>query len=99
LEILVMQDRFAMVLSASDVERAKPAPDLYLLAAERLGLKPARCFAIEDSAAGVAAARAAGCPVIGFTGFNVTKTPLEGAALMINQWHELTYERLRALVA
>jgi mannitol-1-/sugar-/sorbitol-6-/2-deoxyglucose-6-phosphatase len=46
--------------SALDEPRGKPAPDVYLAAARRLGLSPARCLAVEDSPAGVVAAKAAG---------------------------------------
>ena len=57
----------SIIVTASDVEHMKPAPDIYLLAAERLGLPADRCIAIEDSAPGGAAARAAGCYLIGLT--------------------------------
>lgn len=50
------------------VERPKPAPDVYLLALEKLSLTPKDCWAIEDSRAGVMAADAAGIKVIGFLG-------------------------------
>ncbi|MGJ4802860.1 HAD family hydrolase [Luteimonas sp. SDU82] len=53
-------DRFDAVCTSSDVPRPKPAPDVYLLAAERLGVEPARCLVLEDSPAGVRAALAAG---------------------------------------
>src|SRR5882724_1691779 len=56
------------IFSATQVKRGKPAPDLFLLAAESMGTAPARCLVIEDSVAGVAAARAAGMTVLGFTG-------------------------------
>jgi HAD superfamily hydrolase (TIGR01509 family) len=56
------------IYSADHVARAKPAPDLFLYAAEALAITPARCLVLEDSANGVAAARAAGMPVWGFTG-------------------------------
>ena len=56
------------VFSASQVSRGKPHPDVFLFAAETMGVKPARCLVIEDSAPGVIAARAAGMPVVGFTG-------------------------------
>ncbi len=46
--------------SALDEPRGKPAPDVYLAAARRLGFSPARCLAVEDSPAGVLAAKAAG---------------------------------------
>ena len=52
------------VLSREDVARGKPAPDVYLAAAKRIGVAPAHCLAIEDTARGVAAAKAAGCTVI-----------------------------------
>src|SRR5262249_22439663 len=56
------------IFSATQVERGKPAPDLYQFAAQSMGVPPARCLAIEDSVAGVTAARAAGMTVLGFTG-------------------------------
>lgn len=56
------------VYSASMVAHGKPAPDLFLLAAARLGASPADCVVIEDSPAGIHAARAAGMRVIGFLG-------------------------------
>lgn len=59
-------DKFTeVVVTATDVEHLKPAPDIYLLAAEKLGLAPQDCIAIEDSAPGGVAAKAAGCYLIG----------------------------------
>ena len=59
-------DRFTdVVVTATDVADLKPAPDIYLLAAERLGLAPNECIAIEDSPPGGQAAKAAGCYLIG----------------------------------
>jgi HAD superfamily hydrolase (TIGR01509 family) len=56
------------LFSASMVERGKPAPDLFLHAAAAMGVRPDRSVVIEDSPYGVAAGRAAGMTVIGFTG-------------------------------
>jgi len=56
------------IFSADMVASPKPAPDIYLLAAERMGVSPGFCIVIEDSPAGVLAARTAGMRVIGFTG-------------------------------
>jgi HAD superfamily hydrolase (TIGR01509 family) len=62
-------DRFAPHLfSAMQVERGKPAPDLFLFAASQMNTPPARCVVVEDSVPGVTAARAAEMTVIGFTG-------------------------------
>ncbi|MBN9070033.1 MAG: HAD-IA family hydrolase [Rhizobiales bacterium] len=55
------------IFSASQVARGKPAPDVFLFAAERSGERPADCIVVEDSVAGVTAARAAGMRVVGFT--------------------------------
>ena len=57
---LNLDDVFDAIAVAEDVERGKPAPDVYWLAARRLGLPPAQCLALEDAPNGVLAARAAG---------------------------------------
>lgn len=54
--------------SASQVKRAKPAPDVFMFAASQMGADPADCLVIEDSVAGVTAARRAGMRVVGFVG-------------------------------
>jgi HAD superfamily hydrolase (TIGR01509 family) len=56
-----------LVFSAQDVGRGKPAPDLFLYAAERMGVAPERCAVVEDSPLGVRAGLAAGMDVYGFT--------------------------------
>ncbi|OAV45720.1 HAD family phosphatase [Lewinella sp. 4G2] len=59
-------DKFTdVVITATDVTHRKPAPDIYQLAAQRLGLPPEQCIAIEDSNPGGDAAKAAGCYLIG----------------------------------
>jgi len=55
---------FATSVCGDEVPRGKPAPDPYRQAAELLGLDPAHCLAVEDSATGTASAEAAGCPVL-----------------------------------
>ena len=58
----------APVFSASMVSRGKPAPDLFLLAADSMGVLPSRCLVVEDSVPGIVAARSAGMSVWRFTG-------------------------------
>ncbi len=63
LEKLSFSEHFETVVCRGDAERIKPAPDLYLEAARRLGLAPADCLVIEDSLNGVKSAKAAGMSV------------------------------------
>ncbi|MFJ4921534.1 HAD family hydrolase [Streptomyces sp. NPDC088725] len=55
---------FALSVAGDEVDRTKPHPDPYLVAARGLGVDPARCVVVEDTATGVAAAEAAGCRVV-----------------------------------
>jgi HAD superfamily hydrolase (TIGR01509 family) len=63
---LGLTDLFAVTVSSEEVPRGKPAPDVYLEAARRLGVRPAQCVAVEDSASGIRAAHAAGMRVVAY---------------------------------
>lgn len=60
----VGREQFTATVSADDVIRTKPHPDPYLAGARALGVDPARCVALEDSATGATSARAAGCVTV-----------------------------------
>jgi len=76
--------------SATEVPRGKPAPDVFLLAAQRMGVAPARCVVIEDSVNGVLAGRAAGMTVFGFAGLTAPAKLIDaGAALVLSHMREL----------
>ncbi|MFJ7242952.1 HAD family hydrolase [Streptomyces olivaceus] len=76
------------IFSSQDVGRGKPAPDLFLYAAERMGVAPARCVVVEDSPLGVQAAAAAGMDVYGFTGMT-SAARLAGATRLFGDMGEL----------
>jgi HAD superfamily hydrolase (TIGR01509 family) len=59
-----MTDTFDAIVTSDDVMHAKPAPDIYLEVCRRLGVAPGEAVALEDSAAGIAAAKAAGLTCI-----------------------------------
>lgn len=65
LDALAWHGRFGAIVAAEDVRRGKPDPEVFLVAAERLGVDPSACVVVEDAAAGVAAGQAAGMRVIG----------------------------------
>ena len=69
------------IFSAAEVAQGKPSPDLFLFAARAMGAAPKDCLVIEDSVAGVAAARAAGMRVFGFVGASHFSRLDEGADL------------------
>ena len=64
LDLAGLAEYFQVTVSSEEVARGKPAPDVYLEAARRLGVEPARCAAVEDSHAGIRSAKAAGMRVI-----------------------------------
>ena len=69
LGVTKLKDRFlGRIFSADQVERPKPAPDLYLYCAQQMGVLPQDCLVIEDSPRGVSAGVAAGMSVFGYTG-------------------------------
>jgi HAD superfamily hydrolase (TIGR01509 family) len=96
LELSGLAERFAVTISSEEVERGKPAPDVYLEAALRLGAEPARCAAIEDSENGIRAARAAGMRVLALPNPHYPPDPeaLAEANEVIGSLHELTWERV-----
>ena len=82
-------DYFDAVVSGMDVQNGKPAPDIFLLAAEKLGMDPAECVVIEDSANGVRGAIAAGMHCIGFRNPNSGNQDLSPAHRIIDHLSEL----------
>ena len=75
--------------SASQVARGKPAPDLFRYAARSLRVPARRCVVVEDSRHGVAAARAAGMPVVGFAGGITPAAQLVDANVVIQDMGDL----------
>ncbi len=94
LELAAIADAFAVTVSSEEVGRGKPAPDVYLEAARRLGVAPDRCVAIEDSANGIRAADAAEMTVIAVPNREFPPDPesLRQAAKVLISLEELTPE-------
>lgn len=92
---------FAATVSSEEVGRGKPAPDVYLEAARRLGVEPANAAAIEDSHAGIASARGAGLRVIAIPNrvFPPGERALAEADLILPSLEELTADAVAGLGA
>ena len=84
LELTGLYERFAgHIFSATEVASGKPAPDLFLHAASRMGAAPGDCVVVEDSRYGVQAARAAGMDVLGYAGGLTPGDVLEGPRTVV----------------
>jgi len=94
-----LTDAFQVTLSTEEVPRGKPYPDVYLAAAEKLGLAPAVCAAVEDSSNGLRSAAAAGLAVVAVPHGVYPPAPdaLAGASLIVSDLSSLTVEAIDRL--
>ncbi|HEY2742125.1 MAG TPA: HAD family phosphatase [Gaiellaceae bacterium] len=97
LELAGIADCFSATVSSEEVARGKPAPDVYLEAARRLGVEPGRCAAVEDSHAGIRSAKSAGMRVVAIpnTSYPPDDEALELADAVVGSLDELTVDVLR----
>ena len=86
---------FDVTVCGDDVRRGKPDPEPYLLAAARLGVPAAGCVVLEDSPTGIAAARAAGCPVIAVPSVPVPPRP---GLITVDSLEEVGFDRLEGIM-
>jgi HAD superfamily hydrolase (TIGR01509 family) len=91
-----LDSAFQATVSSEEVARGKPAPDVYLAAARRLGVAPARCAAVEDSHAGILSARAAGLRVLAIPNRRYPPDPdaLAAADDVLSSLDDLTPDRI-----
>lgn len=98
LELLGLSEFFADAVTAEDVTRGKPDPEVFLKAADKMGLDPAACAVIEDTGHGIEAARAAGMKGIAVLTTHGKKELAEaGADLILTSLRELDVQLLRSL--
>ncbi len=87
---------FAHIVVGDEVSRGKPHPEPYLAAAQRLGVEPAACIAIEDSPTGAASAKAAGCFVLGVP--HVVEVPADTVNAVVPSLEGVDVAMLRRLL-
>lgn len=92
-----LKDYIKVFVSADDVKRGKPDPEIFLTAAEKLGIPPASCLVIEDARNGVKAAKAAGMRCIGLQNLNSGNQDLSEADLVIGNFNELNLDIIKGL--
>jgi len=89
---------FDAVVHGMDVTRGKPDPQVFLLAAERLGIPPHRCVVVEDAPLGIAAAKAAGMASVGLASTGRARQALAAADLVVDSLAELSPAVLQDLL-
>jgi beta-phosphoglucomutase len=100
LELLGLRRYFDAVIAMEDTQRGKPDPQVFLVAAERLGVVPVCCVVLEDAVAGVQAARAGGmkCIAVSFVGHHPAASLMAaGADLVVQNLEQVTAEVVRGL--
>ena len=97
LEAMNARDLMSAVVSADDVTRGKPDPQVFTVACERLDLDPGRCVVVEDAPAGIAAARAAGTRTVAVLMHHPAEA-FERADCVVSRLAELSGEQLKLLV-
>jgi HAD superfamily hydrolase (TIGR01509 family) len=97
LDKLQIRHYFDVTVIAAMVQKAKPAPDIYLKSAELLNIKPENCLVFEDAPAGIAAARSAGMKIAGVA-TSLPKERLTEADLIINDFTEITLNKIKQIV-
>lgn len=92
LEGLGLTGRFPVVASGQEVVHGKPSPEIFLLAAERLGIEPGACLVFEDSPAGVAASSGAGMRTVAVRTAYTARLALPGADIIVDSLEDLPDE-------
>ena len=90
-------DRFATIATGSDVQRVKPAPDVFLLAAQRLEVAAGQCVVLEDAEKGVMAAKAAGMKCIAVPSGHTADHDFSQADLVVESLDKITMDMIDAL--
>jgi beta-phosphoglucomutase len=86
------------VVTGRDVTRGKPDPQVFLIAAERMGVRPTQCAVVEDAPAGIQAAKAAGMASIGMASTGRSRAILSEADLVVDSLGDLSREAIRDLI-
>ncbi|WP_017660608.1 HAD family hydrolase [Baaleninema simplex] len=95
LDRLGLTEQFPIIVAGDDIATSKPEPDGYLLAVEKLGLKPSECLAIEDAPAGIEAAQRAGLQAVGVANTYPVHMLQRQADWVVDYLSELELDRVR----
>jgi beta-phosphoglucomutase family hydrolase len=91
-------DLFSAIVTGMDVTKGKPDPQVFLLAAKRLGVPPSRCVVVEDAQPGIAAAQAAGMAAVGLVSTGRTRKELAAADLVVESLAKISPRVMQELI-
>lgn len=94
-----IRDYFDVIVDGEDVSKGKPDPETYLIACEKLNLKPEECVVIEDAFEGIKAARTAGCKCIGIPAPKTVEQDLSEADVILNSLADINQDVINSLNA
>lgn len=97
-DMFYVKSFFSKLVTGDDAERSKPAPDIFLLAAQRLDVDPGQCIVIEDSYNGVQAAKSAGMKCVAYRNSNSGDQDLSSADIIIDDFRTLDIDILKTLI-
>jgi beta-phosphoglucomutase family hydrolase len=98
LTVLGFEDWFAAIVTAEDVSHGKPDPEVFLTAAEQIGIDPSHCVVFEDAFVGIEAAHRGGMKVVAVATTNPIEA-LKAADLAVHRLDELSVDQIAALIA
>jgi beta-phosphoglucomutase-like phosphatase (HAD superfamily) len=95
LDACKLMDYFDVVITGSDIKKAKPAPEIYLTAARKLNIATLECLVLEDMTEGVHAAKEAGCKCIAITSGNIHQKDLYQADGIVNSYSDISISMIK----
>lgn len=97
IDLLKIKEYFPIIVSSEEVINHKPNPDLFLKVAEKINIPPENCVVIEDAASGIEAAKRGNMKAIGFLTKYHKKSEFKKADLIINDFSEVSYKKIKSL--
>jgi len=97
LDLVGIRAYFSAISTAEEIPEHKPNPHIFLSVAEKLKVNPKNCVVIEDADVGIEAAKSGGMKSIGYLDYYTTKEKLKGADFVIENFSELSYQKIKGL--
>jgi 16S rRNA pseudouridine516 synthase len=98
LDLFKLSSYFQCVVTMADISHPKPNPEMFLTAAQKMGIDPKHCIVFEDAPSGIQAGKNAGMKVVALRNQYLPKEEADKADVQIDSFEDLSYEKLKRLV-